>query len=197
MLDNFILYAQTGFEHILDPQGYDHILFVVALCAIYQVKDWKKLLYLVTAFTAGHSITLALATMRWVQIDSALVELLIPVTILLTCFINVLQAPNDWLSSKTTQPTMSLRYAAALLFGLIHGLGFSNFLTSLLGKEADLLLPLFAFNVGLEVGQLLVVFTCLLLTFISALLLVKRRDFILVLSGLVGGVAFKLLLERL
>jgi hypothetical protein len=201
MFSDFILYAKTGFEHILDPQGYDHILFVLALCVMYEPKDWKKLLYLVTAFTLGHSVTLACATLKIISIESRLIEALIPLTIFVTCAANFLQAPPYHMmqaASKATAPNSVLwRYIATLFFGFIHGLGFSNFLVSLLGNSAQLALPLFAFNVGLEVGQLLVVLTCLVLAGLTRAMHINRRDWILILSGLVGGIALKLLMERL
>jgi hypothetical protein len=198
MLAEFTLYLQTGLEHILDIKGYDHILFVIALCAVYQAADWKKLLYLVTAFTIGHSVTLALATLHLISVESSFVELLIPITILLTCFVNFVQAPNEKVVfSAQTRQNMLVRYVTALFFGFIHGLGFSNFLTSLLGSSQNLALPLFSFNLGLEIGQLLIVLAFLLLAVLANFVQIKRRDWVLVISGLVGGVALKLITERL
>jgi hypothetical protein len=198
MLSEFLLYLQTGLEHILDINGYDHILFVIALCAVYQASDWKKLLYLITAFTLGHSVTLALATLHLLSVESSFVELLIPITILLTCFVNFVQAPTEKaVFSAQTGKNMLVRYLTALFFGFIHGLGFSNFLTSLLGNSENLALPLFSFNIGLEIGQLLIVLAFLLLALLANFVQIKRRDWVLVISGLVGGVALKLITERL
>lgn len=155
----FKVYLQLGFDHIADLKGYDHILFIVALCAVFSVKDWKKILILVTAFTIGHSITLALSALRIIHVSPPLIEVLIPVTILLTALQNFWYTPGKY-------TRWSPNYFLALFFGFIHGMGFSNYFRSLLGQEADILLPLFAFNVGVEVGQLCIVACIMLADFI-------------------------------
>lgn len=193
-MTDFELYLKLGFRHITDIKGYDHILFVVALCAIYTLKDWKKIALLVTAFTVGHSITLALATLNLLRINSKLVEFLIPLTIVITALTNVFL--NG--SSKKAQPdtTVSFRYMMALGFGLIHGLGFSNYLRSLLGNEQSLFQPLFSFNLGLELGQLLIVTLVLVLSSIVAhIFKVNHRDWRMVVSAIVAGMALVLLLN--
>jgi hypothetical protein len=194
-MTEFEAYLRLGFSHITDFKGYDHILFIVALCAVYQFKDWKRVLILVTAFTVGHSVTLALATMNIVRFRSDIIEFLIPVTIVLTAFGNLFIKPK--LSSRQVDnrpPT--LRYVMALIFGLIHGLGFSNYLRSLLGKEISIFQPLLAFNIGLEIGQLAIVFIVLCLAFITQnMLKVPRRDWILVISGIVIGFAITLIMK--
>lgn len=188
----FELYFQLGLEHIADLAGYDHILFILALCGVYLLKDWRTLLVLITAFTIGHSITLALAVLDVVKISSEWIEFLIPVTIFLTASYNIITGDKQSLKSMKL-----VKYLAALFFGLIHGLGFSNYLGSLLGKEADLLMPLFAFNIGLEAGQIFIVMIILLLSFfIVNILRVKNRDKNLVLSGAAGGISLIMLLER-
>lgn len=150
----FTSYGSLGLEHITDLNGYDHILFVAALTVIYSWRQWRNLLWLVTAFTVGHSLTLALATLKIVPLNSDWVEFLIPVTILITSVLHLSSsAENDTSSARF----VIFRYGLALVFGLIHGLGFSNFLQALLGREESLLIPLLAFNVGLEVGQLVIV----------------------------------------
>ena len=154
-MSDFTTYLKLGFQHITDYNGLDHILFILALCAVFQISDWRKILILVTAFTLGHSITLGLATFQIFKIDSNLVEFLIPITILITCFFNFFQKTPD--KKPYIQKTSNLRYYFALFFGLIHGLGFSNYLRSLLGREESILKPLFAFNLGLEIGQILIV----------------------------------------
>lgn len=151
----FSVYLKLGFDHISDLKGYDHILFIIALCAVFAVSDWKKILILVTAFTIGHSITLALSALHIIKVSSYLIELLIPVTILLTALRNFWFKPNQ-------HGRWNLNYFLALFFGFVHGMGFSNYFRSLLGHEADIVLPLFAFNVGVEIGQLCIV-ACILL----------------------------------
>lgn len=188
----FELYFKLGLQHIADFKGYDHILFILILCAVYSIKEWKRVLILVTAFTIGHSLTLALATLDLIRVDGDLIEFLIPLTIFLTALANVL-------GRKPQVSTLLhyLKYSAALFFGLIHGLGFSNYLRSLLGAEKGLALPLFSFNVGIEIGQILIVSLIMLLTWLVVeLLKFPRREWHLLLSGAGLGVSLVLMFER-
>ena len=140
-------YLELGLEHILDPKAYDHILFIVVICIVYPIKDWRKLLVLVTAFTIGHSISLALAVYNVVQISADVIEFLIPLTIAISAVKNIF----------VTQQNHTSNYVTALLFGVIHGLGFSNYLRALLGQEDSLIVPLLGFNIGVELSQIVVV----------------------------------------
>ncbi len=162
MTSLFAAYLQLGARHIADLAGYDHILFVAALTVAFPPAQWRRLLLLVTAFTLGHSITLALATLRLVTVDTGWVEFLIPVTIAVTAGATLasLRSGIDW--TPDARGRFAARYLAGAGFGLIHGLGFSNFLRAALGAEESLGVPLFAFNVGLEMGQLAIV-ACVLL----------------------------------
>ena len=164
MHSTFAVYLHLGFDHIADLRGYDHILFIVALAAGYALTHWKHLLVLVTAFTVGHSITLALATLRIVSVSTAWVEFLIPVTILATAVFNAVEARAPEERTEVHARAQHVKYGMALFFGLIHGLGFSNFLRAMLGDEESLLLPLFSFNVGLEVGQIVILGSVLLVS---------------------------------
>ncbi len=155
----FSVYLELGFDHISDLKGYDHILFIIALCAVFSVSDWKKILILVTAFTIGHSITLALSALHIINVSPYLIELLIPVTILLTAVQNFWFKPDQ-------HRRWNLNYFLALFFGFIHGMGFSNFFRSLLGQEADIVLPLLAFNIGVELGQLCIVICIMIADFL-------------------------------
>jgi hypothetical protein len=188
-MSSFQLYFKLGLQHILDIQGFDHILFVLALCAVYVARDWKKILILVTAFTIGHSLTLALATFNVIQIRSDVIEFLIPVTIAITALTTIFKPKPS--SGKGVQ----LNYLYAVFFGLIHGLGFSNYLKELLGKETSIWQPLLAFNIGLEVGQIVIVTAFLLLTSLLSLGGVNRKEWTLVVSAFVLGVACMLMLE--
>ncbi len=194
-MSEFQAYLQLGFEHITDPQGYDHILFIVALCAIYTLRDWRKVLILVTAFTIGHSLTLALATFDVVSFRRDVIELLIPLTILVTAIINMFQRIPD--TTLLTQARSSpFRYPLALVFGLIHGLGFSGYLRTLLGVESSIVQPLLGFNVGLELGQLLIVLALLLLTSLLVdLARVPRKSWNFVISGVVAGMALSIIIR--
>jgi hypothetical protein len=193
-MSEFSLYFGLGKDHILDyKNGYDHILFVLALCAIYLVRDWKKILILVTAFTIGHSITLALATFRLISVKTELVEFLIPLTIFITAVSNLFRK-EELGQSKGVQ----VNYVLALFFGLIHGMGFSNYLRAILGKDHSILSQLLAFNLGLEFGQIIVVAIFLGISFLLVdLLKVTRRDWKMVLSSAIAGVALILMKERL
>jgi len=190
-MQDFWLYFQLGRDHIADWKGYDHILFVTALCLRYLLKDWKKVLILVTAFTIGHSITLALSVLNYVSLSVAWVEFLIPVTIGITAISNIWQKEFQF---KTRFP---LIYFFALFFGLIHGLGFSNYLKSLLGKGSNIVAELLAFNLGLEFGQILIVAVVLGVSWICiSLLKFSRREYLLFLSGAIFGLAFLMAIER-
>ncbi len=190
-MSEFWMYLEIGMEHILDRQGYDHIMFVVALCALYMVSDMKKLLILVTSFTIGHSITLALATFRVINVNSDLVEFLIPVTIFMTAFSNILSRTDKFGRSK-----MQTNYFLALFFGLIHGLGFSNYLRAILGKDQSIVTQLFAFNIGIEAGQIILVAIYLASVFIFVdIFRVNRRDWRIIISAAIAGIALTMVAE--
>lgn len=188
----FELYFKLGLQHIADLKGYDHILFILTLCVVYRLTEWRKLLILITAFTIGHSLTLVLATLNLLRIDGDLIEWLIPLTIFSTALANVL------MDRKQYSPALhKFKYFAALFFGLIHGLGFSNYLRALLGSEKSMLLPLFSFNLGIEIGQILIVAIILLLSMVVIdLLKYPRRDWHLLLSGAGLGISLILMIER-
>lgn len=199
-MDDFLIYLRLGFDHITDPGGYDHILFVIALCAVYTIQQWKQVLILVTAFTIGHSITLALATLQLIHYKTALIELLIPITILITAITNFFFQESKSKSrsfSTAQQSSRPWRYALALSFGLIHGMGFSNYLRSLLGNEADIVTPLLAFNIGLEIGQLVIVSLILGLAYIIIeIIRTSQLRWTLVVSGIVAGMALSLIINN-
>ncbi|MEQ8704409.1 MAG: HupE/UreJ family protein [Phaeodactylibacter sp.] len=194
----FQTYLQLGFSHISDLEGYDHILFIIALCAIYRLREWKSVALLVTAFTIGHSVTLALAVLGILPVNAAWIEFLIPVTIALTAIYNAV-AHRKAKSNRIWDQTMKINYGFAALFGLIHGMGFSNFLRSSLmpGQEDQLLTQLFAFNIGVELGQLAIVAAVLALSAIALQLMrVQQREWNLFISGSAFGLALVMALER-
>ncbi len=189
-MNEFYLYLRLGLEHILDVRGYDHILFIVALTSVYLIQDWKKILVLVTAFTVGHSLTLALSTFNLIRVDPDLIEFLIPLTIIVTAISNLFK--------RTFNKSRNVRtnYLFALFFGLIHGLGFSNYLRALLGRDVSILKQLLAFNLGLEVGQIIIVGLFLLVSFISVTVLgVRHRDWNMIISSMVAGIALGLIIN--
>lgn len=191
-MDQFLAYFEVGFKHIVSRDlGVDHILFIVALAVRYQFADWKKLLILVTAFTIGHSITLALSVFNVVNYSITWIEFLIPVTIVITAI------SNFFVKKFSFNTRFPLIYFFALFFGLIHGLGFSNYLKSMLGKDSSVIWELFSFNVGLEAGQLVIVLAILIISFIFVnLLKCNRREFLLYVSGGAFAVALLMALER-
>jgi hydrogenase/urease accessory protein HupE len=183
----FELYQKLGFKHIIDINGYDHIIFILALCAAYSYTQIKKILILVTAFTVGHSVTLALATLKMVTIPSNIIEFLIPVTILITTISNLF---NSNVKGR-------LIYLVTLFFGLIHGLGFSNYLKELLGKESNIVSPLLAFNIGLEIGQILIVVVNFAFLFLAVnALKVNHKNWKTFISGAAFGIAVILIIEN-
>ena len=196
-MDEFLIYLRLGFDHITDPRGYDHILFVVALCAVYTLRQWRRVLILVTAFTLGHSVTLALATLQLIHYSTALVELLIPVTILITAVTNFFYVAPKTERQVREVKSSPLRYTLAGCFGLIHGMGFSNYLRSLLGRESSIVKPLVAFNLGLELGQLVIVSLILIVSYMAVDRLgAKRHNWNLIVSGMVAGMAISLILAK-
>lgn len=199
MNSEFLTYFRLGVGHIADLRGYDHILFIVALTAGYALRDWRRLLWLVTAFTAGHSITLALATLNLVRVHAPTIELLIPVTIVVTAGYSMLARRRSEASGEAYAPERhALLYGLAGCFGLIHGLGFSNFLRAILGGEESILLPLFAFNVGLEIGQLAIVAVVLMVgTLVCDVAGLARRRWATALSLVIVLAGIRMIVERL
>lgn len=188
----FNFYFKIGINHITDLAGYDHILFLITLSAVYSVLQWRQLLVLITAFTIGHSITLALSILNIILIPSKIIEFLIPATIFITSVTNFFQK-NDTVSSKIQK----LKYVTAMFFGLIHGMGFSNFLRGMLSSEQSLLKPLFAFNLGLEAGQFMIVLGFIIASIIlQKYVAIKEREWNLVFSGAGFGISILLMIER-
>ncbi|MEP7372245.1 MAG: HupE/UreJ family protein [Chitinophagaceae bacterium] len=189
-MGDFGFYFGLGWEHIISANALDHQLFIAALSAIYLLKDWRQVLILVTAFTIGHSLTLVFSVLDIIRFPSNWVEFLIPVTIVITAFTNLFQ-------KKFTTRSIRINYLLALFFGLIHGMGFANSIRFMLAKDQNLGWSLFGFNLGLEVGQIVVVLTLLTIAHIIVnLVKVNRRDWVIFLSAAVFGLAVKIALER-
>ena len=188
------MYINLGFQHISDLAGYDHILFLLALCAVYSIDQWRRLFILVTAFTVGHSITLALSSFGWVVIPSHIIEFLIPVTILITAIRNVAVPTSDQLTDD--QGNMTGHYLVALCFGFIHGMGFSNYFRALMVDSSSITIPLLGFNLGIEIGQLLVVSIIVIVaSLVVKFAQVKHRDWNLFISGAAAGISIVLMNE--
>lgn len=189
---NWLSYLQDGITHITDLGGYDHMVYIIALITIYEYREVKRIVLLATAFTVGHSITLILAGLDLIRSNSDLIEFFIPVTILITALTNLRYAQRV----KKPVPHHGWRYLIAVVFGLIHGMGFSSYFRMLVGKDESVVQPLLFFNLGVEVGQLIIVAIFLLFTFIiQGLFRISQRDWILFFSGLTAGIASLLCLE--
>lgn len=191
MMQDFLFYLKLGWEHIISLDALDHQLFVLALIAAYSFNDLKKILILVTAFTIGHSITLALSIFDIVRINSAWVEFLIPLTIVLTSLGNIVMKNKKQSQSK-------INYYLALIFGLIHGMGFANTARVMIAKSQSIAIPLLGFNIGLELGQIAIVFGILILLFILLKICkVNQKDWVLFVSSGVFALSLKMTLERI
>lgn len=190
-MQDFIFYLHLGWEHIISLDALDHQLFILALIAVYSYSDWKKILILVTAFTIGHSVTLALSTLNIFRVPSNWVEFLIPLTIVLTSLDNILMKNHK-------QTLMRANYYLALIFGLIHGMGFANTARVMIAKSQSIFFPLLGFNIGLELGQIAIVIAILLLLFILlSVFKVNKKDWILFVSSAAFALSLKMALERI
>lgn len=190
-MQDFLFYLQLGWEHIISKDALDHQLFILALIAIFSFRDWKKVLILVTAFTIGHSLTLVLSALDVFRFPSDWVEFLIPCTIVFTALDNIIFSKNE-------KKLIQLNYYLALLFGLIHGMGFANSVRMMLASEQDITLPLFGFNVGLELGQIIVVAIALFIHYIfSEVLKLSNKIWIYIISVPIFLFALKMALERI
>ncbi len=166
------------------------MLFVVVLCAVYRLSQWRQILVLITAFTVGHTLTLLLSTLDIIRFPAPIVEFLIPLTIFTTAILNIFEPV------ERSQSAMMWHYLTAMGFGLIHGMGFSNYLRVLLGGEESILLPLLAFNVGLEVGQLGIVAVSLGSAFLALEVVgVKHRMWNLLVSGMAAVISLMLMIQ--
>lgn len=187
----FEFYLKLGFEHIANLNGYDHILFLVVLCAVYQISQWRNILILVTAFTIGHSITLFIVSLDFFSIPSRIIKLLIPITILITSLQNVINIKQIENSSR-----MGKNYFMALFFGLIHGMDFSNYFKALIMSPDEIVIPLLGFNIGIELGQLLIVLFIVLISFIFLnFIKIKHLKWNLFISGAAFGISLISIME--
>jgi hypothetical protein len=193
----FADYLMIGWDHIIDVKAYDHLLFIMVLCAIFTMSEWRKILVIVTAFTIGHSLTLALSALQLVEFPQKLIEILIPCTILATSASNVIKRRKD-IGAKTFDSKLWINYSGAMFFGLIHGLGFANNFKFLLEEESSIIKQLFAFNSGLELGQIAVVACFMLLLFlVTRFSNIVHREWTLFISGAGAGISVILILDAL
>lgn len=186
------LYVQLGIDHITDIAGFDHILFLIALCAVYKLEQWRSLLVLVTAFTVGHSFTLALSSFSVIVVASNVIEFLIPVTILVTAINNVFVHRDS-----SAALVIGRDYFMALFFGFIHGMGFSNYFRALLMDDSSIFVPLLGFNLGIEIAQLSFVLVIVGFVYLLTNLVgIRHRDWSLFVSGAAAGISVLLMVEN-
>ena len=188
-MEDFWFYTNYGVNHVLDINGYDHVLFLIVLAIPYLFKDWKRVLLLVSVFTIGHTFSLLLAAYNVVSIEADLVEFLIPVTILIVAIYNVFKA-----GKKTRK--IAVLFISTLFFGLIHGLGFAREFTMLIGKAEQKIIPLLEFALGIEIAQLIVVFLVLFMGLLGQTVFrISKRDWIMVISAIVVGLVIPMLIN--
>jgi len=191
-MSEFWIYFQIGLKHVLDIHAYDHVLFLIALTVPYLFKDWKRILLLVSVFTIGHTLALLLSVYGIIAIKVNIVEFLIPITILITAVYHLFTA------GKTSKNDgINLIFFVTLFFGIIHGLGFSNYFKTILGGSPNSkLLPLGEFALGIEAAQLVVVFVVLVLSYIvQTVFRFSKRDWALVMSAFIIGVVIPMIIE--
>jgi len=192
MLDDFLSYVQYGMNHVLYSSAYDHILFLIVLTIPYLFKDWKHVLFLVTIFVVGHSVALALATYDIITVSNKWIGFLSPLTILIVALFNVFTA-----GKKTQNKKMGLLFFITLFFGLIHGFGFVKMFESAISLSENKILPFLEIALGIEIGQLIVVFMILFLGFLGETLFrFSRRDWVMVISAIVVGMLIPMLLKN-
>ena len=191
-MSEFWIYFNIGLKHVLDFNAYDHVLFLIALMVPYAFKDWRNIFVLVSLFTLGHTLSLLLSVYGIVQIQAILVEFLIPITILITAIFHLFTAGK---SSKN----QNIKFVAIvnLFFGIINGLGFSNYFKTILpGNASDKLLPLFEFALGIEVAQIIVVLVVLIISYVvQTFFRFSKRDWALVMSSFIIGVVLPMIIE--
>ena len=186
-MSDFLLYLKLGLTHVLDWQAYDHILFLIVLVVAYNFSNWKRIFILVSLFTIGHTVSLLLVNYSVVAISSKWVEFLIPVTILVAAFYNLLTSGKNNRSEK-----VGLFYVITIFFGLIHGFGFATYYKMIAGGNE--ILPLLEFALGIELAQIIVVTIVLIFSFIfQSILRFNKKDWVLVVSSIVIGLVIPML----
>ena len=190
-MQDFWFYIKLGLDHVLDLGAYDHMLFLSALALPFTFKSWKKVLLLATVFTMAHCLSLALSVYGLVVMDVGLIEFLIPLTIMLTAFFNLI-----YNHSAEGYKTILLHLIATAFFGLVHGFGFSNYFKMLMAGEEEKLGPLLGFATGIEIAQLIIVLGILCIAYLlQSVIKVKQSIFIVVGSILIILVTIPMLFE--
>ncbi|MFD2551699.1 HupE/UreJ family protein [Bizionia sediminis] len=191
MLENFWFNVEYGINHVIDINGYDHVLFLIVLTVAYLFKDWKRVLILVSVFTLGHTLSLILAAYGVVSVNGQLVEFLIPISILIVALYNVFTAGKGAQKEK-----IGVLFFSTLFFGLIHGLGFAREFQMMMGQSDNKLATLIQFALGIEIAQVMIVFVVLFLGYImQTIFRFSKRDWIMVISAIVVGLVIPMIME--
>lgn len=191
MIDDFLSNFQDGVYHILNLKSYDHILFLIVLTIPYLFKDWKRVFVLISIFTAGHCISLALTIYNIINVNIKLIEILIPTSILIIALFNVVTA-----GKKSHGPTIGLVFFTTLSFGLVHGLGFVSAFERLISSSENKLFSLLEIGLGIEVGQLFIAFIVIFLSFLcQTIFRVSKRDWVMITSAIVVGFMLPILIK--
>ena len=190
-MSDFWLLVELGFSHVWDWKGVDHLLFLAALCLPFSARQWKPLLWLITCFTIGHSLSLVLASFEVLKVSSTWIEFLIPVSIAATAVYNIIYAQHVWVRSNR------LVMWVTLFFGLVHGFGFAGYFELIRDVEQPLWSSLLFFALGIEGAQIVLGALMLLLSFVVLSVLGRnRRDWVLVVSSVIIGILLPIIIER-
>ena len=183
-------YLALGWHHIISWNALDHLYFIAALSVAYPLQHWKKLLLLITAFTLGHAATLFMSALDLIRFKDQWVEFAIPCTIVLSCM-------SNFRKKQLSSGSDYLQYLLVLVFGFVHGMGYANAIRFIITSEQNLLMSLFGFNIGLEIGQIFVVLLVLAVGWVVMKInLFSEREWVLSSSSLLLGLALKLTIER-
>ncbi|MDG0967671.1 MAG: HupE/UreJ family protein [Flavobacteriaceae bacterium] len=189
-MNEFFLLVKLGFHHVWDWAGYDHLLFLTALCLPYSAHQWKKVFWLITYFTIGHSASLVFASYDVVYVSPTWIEVLIPLSIVVAAIHNMTHAHRVFVRNNTMVALVTL------FFGLIHGFGFASYFDIIRDANQPMLFSLFAFALGIEAAQMaLGVLVLLMSTLVLSTFGRNRRDWILVVSSMIIGILLPILIE--
>lgn len=191
MLNTIWNNIEQGINHVLDINAYGHILFIIVLTLPYAFKDWKRVLWLITVITIAFAISLVLSIFNVVHIKTSIVRFLIPVTILIASIFNVFTAGKGPHKGK-----LGVLFFTALFFGLIHGLGSAGEFKMLIGSHNTFVF-LLEFVLGIEIGQIIIVFLVLFLGYLAQTLFrFSKRDWVMVISAVVVGLVIPMVLKN-
>lgn len=191
-MSDFLTNFTIGLKHLWNFNAYIDILFLLVLTVPYEFKSWKRILILISLFTAGHTLALLLSVFNVVTIKANIVDFIIPIVVLIISLFNIISAGKSGKKDSITFIAITTS-----IVGIFHGLGFSNYFNTIIsGKPTDKLLPLFESSLGFGIGQILVVIAALLLAYVvQTLLKFSKRDWILIVSSLVIGVLIPMIIQ--